>query len=217
MRVEDPEVFDLLHDKVLQLVGEGVLDGLRVDHPDGLADPAGYLQRLRDAGVEHVWVEKILHRGREPELLRDWPVDGHGGLRVPQRRRGAVRRSGGRGRAVVARARPAAVRGDRARGAGAAGDDDVRARGRAAALARVDLDGIAEALAALPIYRTYVQPGSVAAEDVEAVDEAGIEGELRDALLAPSEFVTRFQQTSPPVTAKGIEDTAFYRDLRCSR
>src|SRR5204863_2233772 len=43
------------------------------DHPDGLADPAGYLRRLRDAGVARVWIEKILHPG---EALRDWPVEG---------------------------------------------------------------------------------------------------------------------------------------------
>src|SRR6185437_3740062 len=73
VRVEDPEVFELVHGKVLELVRDGVIDGLRVDHPDGLADPAGYLRRLADAGVEHVWVEKILHTG---EALRDWPVEG---------------------------------------------------------------------------------------------------------------------------------------------
>ena len=60
----DQEVFDLLHGKVLELVRDGVIDGVRVDHPDGLADPAGYLRRLRDAGVPHVWVEKILARRR---------------------------------------------------------------------------------------------------------------------------------------------------------
>jgi (1->4)-alpha-D-glucan 1-alpha-D-glucosylmutase len=52
VRVERQEVFDLLHGKVLELVRDGVLDGVRVDHPDGLADPAGYLARLRDAGNE---------------------------------------------------------------------------------------------------------------------------------------------------------------------
>src|SRR3978361_541725 len=60
VRVEDPEVFELVHGKVLELVRDGVGDGLRVDPPDGLADPAGYLERLRDAGAAHVWVEKIL-------------------------------------------------------------------------------------------------------------------------------------------------------------
>ena len=73
LRQEDPEVFDATHALALRLVREGVVDGLRIDHPDGLADPAGYLQRLRDGGVEHVWVEKILDPG---EPLRDWPIEG---------------------------------------------------------------------------------------------------------------------------------------------
>ncbi len=73
VRQEDPEVFAETHRLALGLVGEGLVDGLRVDHPDGLADPAGYLERLRDGGVEHVWVEKILDPG---EQLRDWPVEG---------------------------------------------------------------------------------------------------------------------------------------------
>ena len=73
VRQEDDEVFEETHRLALALVREGTVDGLRIDHPDGLADPAGYLRRLRDAGVEHVWVEKILDPG---EQLRDWPVDG---------------------------------------------------------------------------------------------------------------------------------------------
>ncbi|MBA2637892.1 MAG: malto-oligosyltrehalose synthase, partial [Solirubrobacterales bacterium] len=75
VRMEREEVFALVHGKVLELVREGVVEGLRIDHPDGLADPAGYLRRLREAvgpGVG-VWVEKIL---AVDERLRDWPVDG---------------------------------------------------------------------------------------------------------------------------------------------
>ena len=80
-----------------------------------------------------------------------------------------------------------------------------------------DLPGIPEALAALPVYRTYVEPWSGRVEDAdrEAIDAAGMPDELRRVLLLEErgydEFVTRFQQTSPPVTAKGVEDTAFYR------
>ena len=73
VRQEDPVVFVETHKLAFGLVRQGLVDGLRVDHPDGLADPAGYLRRLRDAGVEHVWVEKILDPG---ERLRDWPVEG---------------------------------------------------------------------------------------------------------------------------------------------
>jgi (1->4)-alpha-D-glucan 1-alpha-D-glucosylmutase len=73
VRVEDPEVFEVTHRKVLDLVAEGLVDGLRIDHPDGLANPRRYLERLSEAGVEHVWVVKILEPG---ERLRDWPVEG---------------------------------------------------------------------------------------------------------------------------------------------
>jgi (1->4)-alpha-D-glucan 1-alpha-D-glucosylmutase len=73
VRIEDPEVFEVVSAKVVQLVREGLVEGLRIDHPDGLTNPAQYLRRLRDSGVEHLWVEKIL----EPaEQLRDWPVEG---------------------------------------------------------------------------------------------------------------------------------------------
>ena len=75
VRVEDPEVFDATHAKMLQLLDEGVVDGLRVDHPDGLADPDDYLRRLHEAtGGRWTVVEKILADG-EP-LPASWPVAG---------------------------------------------------------------------------------------------------------------------------------------------
>ncbi|MEU2425626.1 malto-oligosyltrehalose synthase [Streptomyces sp. NPDC007851] len=75
VRVEDPEVFDATHAKILQLLHEGVLDGLRVDHPDGLADPTGYLARLHEAtGGRWTVVEKILADGEQ--LPAGWPVAG---------------------------------------------------------------------------------------------------------------------------------------------
>lgn len=75
VRVEDPAVFDATHAKILQLLDEGVVDGLRVDHPDGLADPDGYLRRLHQAtGGRWTVVEKILAEG-EP-LPAAWPVAG---------------------------------------------------------------------------------------------------------------------------------------------
>ncbi|HEY0805039.1 MAG TPA: alpha-amylase family glycosyl hydrolase, partial [Pseudonocardiaceae bacterium] len=75
VRVEDPEVFAATHDEVLRWVADGDVTGLRIDHPDGLADPGGYLRRLR-ARAPEVWlvVEKILHPG-EP-LPVSWPVHG---------------------------------------------------------------------------------------------------------------------------------------------
>ena len=64
LRVEDPAVFDATHALILAQVGDGTVDGLRVDHPDGLADPQGYLARLADAtGDAWVVAEKILEAG----------------------------------------------------------------------------------------------------------------------------------------------------------
>ena len=80
-----------------------------------------------------------------------------------------------------------------------------------------DTDTLAHALAALPVYRTYVEPWSGRVDDLDAryLAAAGVPDELARVLLLEErgfdEFVTRFQQTSPPVTAKGVEDTAFYR------
>ncbi|WP_327720071.1 malto-oligosyltrehalose synthase [Streptomyces sp. NBC_00490] len=75
VRVEDPEVFEATHAKILQLLHEGVVDGLRIDHPDGLADPDAYLRRLHEAtGGRWTVVEKILADG-EP-LPAAWPVAG---------------------------------------------------------------------------------------------------------------------------------------------
>ncbi|HTZ26883.1 MAG TPA: alpha-amylase family glycosyl hydrolase, partial [Streptosporangiaceae bacterium] len=75
VRMEDPAVFDAGHAVVARLVSEGLVDGLRVDHPDGLADPRGYLRRLAAAtGGAWVVVEKILEAGEE--LPADWACAG---------------------------------------------------------------------------------------------------------------------------------------------
>ncbi|MFE0640770.1 malto-oligosyltrehalose synthase [Streptomyces sp. NPDC058877] len=76
VRVEDPEVFAASHAKIVELVGDGVIEGLRIDHPDGLADPQGYLEDLAAATGGRCWtvVEKIL-TGSEV-LPSAWPVAG---------------------------------------------------------------------------------------------------------------------------------------------
>jgi (1->4)-alpha-D-glucan 1-alpha-D-glucosylmutase len=76
LRMELPELFDQAHHLVFELLREGVLDGLRIDHVDGLLDPKGYLLRLREQAPRpfYLVVEKILARH---EVLRDdWPVEG---------------------------------------------------------------------------------------------------------------------------------------------
>ncbi len=76
LRLEDPAVFDATHREVLRWVAAGEVDGIRVDHPDGLSDPGGYLRMLRAAIGPDRWllVEKILGVGEE--LPVSWPVDG---------------------------------------------------------------------------------------------------------------------------------------------
>lgn len=74
--VENPQVFDEVHGLILDLVRSGTVDGLRIDHVDGLADPGAYLDRLRESIGDETFivVEKILER--EERLPTEWPVSG---------------------------------------------------------------------------------------------------------------------------------------------
>ena len=81
LRVELPEVFDHAHQRVLRLIEDGTIDGLRIDHINGLLDPKGYLNRLRSriitpsaTGPFYLVVEKIL--AAHETLRQDWPIDG---------------------------------------------------------------------------------------------------------------------------------------------
>ncbi len=75
VRVEDQRVFQHTHQRIAQWVNSGMVHGLRVDHPDGLADPKAYFQGLRAAApADYVVAEKILERGEA--LPSDWAVDG---------------------------------------------------------------------------------------------------------------------------------------------
>jgi len=217
VRVEDPEVFATTHGKVLELVADGLVDGVRVDHPDGLALPRRYLERLRAAGVRHVWVEKILEPGEE---LRDWPVEGTTGYEFLNDVLGVFvdpaaeepftalyRELTGETRAFAEVAAEAKVEQARA---------DLRPE--VERLRRLlDEPGLDEAVASFHVYRTYVEPdtGRVEAQDREEVARAEVPERLARVLLLEErghdELVTRFQQTTGAVMAKGVEDTAFYR------
>src|SRR5215210_3923848 len=207
VRQEDPEVFDETHRLAIALVRDGLVDGLRIDHPDGLADPAGYLERLRDAGVPHVWIEKILDPG---ERLRDWPVEGTVGYEFLNDAAALFVDPAGEVRLTALWEE---VSGD-PRPFGEVASEAKREQASTTFTPEVerlrrlhDRPDLVEALASLPVYRTYIRDGRVTAEDREILREAGIEW-LPET---PPEFVTRFQQTTPPVMAKGVEDTAFYR------
>jgi (1->4)-alpha-D-glucan 1-alpha-D-glucosylmutase len=236
VRQEDPEVFATTHRLPLRLVAEGVVDGLRVDHPDGLADPAGYLERLRDGGVERVWAEKILESEEE---LRDWPVRGTVGYEFLNDAAALFVDPAGEEALTALHAeltgehRPFGAIADEAKLQLATTTFQPEVERLHRIVAAPDLE---QSLASLPIYRAYVQPGvrtlpssvreSANAPEVDAADRAAIDvarhrgmpDAVADRLTldaaAPAEFVTRFQQTTPAITAKGVEDTAFYRDVR---
>jgi (1->4)-alpha-D-glucan 1-alpha-D-glucosylmutase len=211
VRQEAPEVFAETHRLALALVGDGLVDGLRIDHPDGLADPARYFERLRDAGVAHVWVEKILDPG---EPLRDWPVEGTVGYEFLNDAAALFVDPAGEApltelwQELCGDERPfgewaSEAKLEQARTTFAPEVDRLRR-------AWPEGTGLAEAVASLPVYRTYIRD-LPAPEDLHVLREAGLVEWLAEA---PREFVVRFQQTTPPVMAKGVEDTAFYRYVR---
>jgi len=202
LRQERDEVFEATHQLALRLVRSGVADGLRVDHVDGLADPAGYLARLREEAGPATWivVEKILAPG---ESLPGWPVEGTTGYDFAALATGVFVDEAGAGALAELEAEF---------GGDGGGFEDIAARAKRDVLAglfqaeaaraeraaaRAGVTGMAGALPELfgrfPRYRAY--PG----EDGDA---------------AYTEFLTRLEQLSSAVAAKGVEDTAFYRALR---
>ena len=219
VRMEDPEVWEVTHAKVVELAQDGVVDGVRIDHPDGLANPRRYLERLREAGIERTWVEKILEPGER--LRDDWPVDGTTGYEFlndvtalfvdPAGEEPLTRLY----EDLTGERRPFAELAHEAKLEQARTTFAEEAAQLAAKLPfETDLPA---ALAALHVYRTYVDPeaGLVAEEDRAAIEGAGLPEQLARILLLEERghdaFVVRFQQTTPPVHAKGVEDTAFYR------
>ena len=222
VRQEDPDVFDETHALALALLGGGLIDGLRVDHPDGLADPAAYLQTLAEHGAERVWVEKILDPG---ERVRDWPVSGTVGYEflndvcalfvdpageAPLTDLWASISGDQRSfREVAFEAKLEQARGT------FAPEVERLARELQGADPPGGLEGLARALSALPGYRTYVDPVTHRVEPADRDAVASLDPDYRRLLLlegdAPPSFVLRFQQTTPVIMAKGVEDTAFYR------
>ncbi|WP_424211234.1 malto-oligosyltrehalose synthase [Streptomyces sp. BI20] len=223
VRVEDPEVFDATHAKILELVADGVVDGLRIDHVDGLADPEGYLRRLRAAVGPRPWVvvEKILAATGE-ELPASWPVAGTTGYDALHRLDGVLLDPAG----------PAAL--DRAFRAETGLPDWPESARRAAhevlhgdLAAELDLltrragpdaaPAVAELLLAYPVYRSYPADPEPPTEAVTAAARAlgpGGERALAGALellRADPGFAARFAQTSAALRAKSLEDRAFYR------
>ncbi|MFI9062598.1 malto-oligosyltrehalose synthase [Streptomyces sp. NPDC053429] len=219
VRVEDPEVFTATHAKILELVRDGVLQGLRIDHVDGLADPEGYLRRLRAEAGEGCWVvvEKIL--ARSERLPATWPVAGTTGYDALLRVDGVF--TDPAGAAELARDYRKST------GAGSWAETaetcarEVLTGDLAAELSALEnmagkelRDAVMELLVANPVYRPY--PGGPglppeALERAAALVGAGAVDGVRDLLRRDPAFAARFAQTSAALRAKSLEDRAFYR------
>jgi (1->4)-alpha-D-glucan 1-alpha-D-glucosylmutase len=227
LRVEDPAVFAATHAEILRWYAEGMLDGIRVDHPDGLRDPGGYLERLHEA-APYAWivVEKILEPGEE---LPAWPVAGTTGYDALAEVCGVFVDPGTEAFFDTLH--------HHLTGGGPSWPDQVHQAKYAAAttllaaelgrLARLvpEVESAPQALAELaacfPVYRSYLpfgarhlararaEAGRRRPQLIGALD--GLTARLRD----PSdELAARFQQFTGAVMAKGVEDTSFYRWTR---
>jgi (1->4)-alpha-D-glucan 1-alpha-D-glucosylmutase len=268
IRMEDPAVFNETHRLLLQLVKDGSVTGLRIDHVDGLYDPADYVDKLRQWANEevpinpdtserplYVIVEKIL--GVSEELPTNWPIFGTTGYdflawlnelfvdRANERAFDAIHaRFVGEHESfeeLTYRCKQLIMQTAMASELNVLGHQLDRLSERDRRSRDFTLNSlthaIQEIIACFPVYRTYI---TVAANGIpsrdrsfiwEAVTKAkrrnpAVSGLVfdfvRDLLLTPLpqedgekeerlKFVTKFQQTTSPVAAKGIEDTAFYR------
>jgi (1->4)-alpha-D-glucan 1-alpha-D-glucosylmutase len=233
VRVEDPEVFDATHREIGRWVSEGLVDGLRVDHPDGLRDPQGYLDALAElTGDRYVIVEKILEPGES--LPSSWATAGTTGYDVL---------------ALVDRVlvdpageAPLTALEGQLRGSPLDWDAEVHDRklevatrtlrsetrrivrelpeGLSSTTGRLE-EAVAELLACFDVYRTYLPDGRDRLAG--AFDRARRQrphlaaafDELAPVLTDPdAPAALRLQQTSGMVMAKAVEDCAFYRVSR---
>lgn len=230
IRVELPEVFDASHATIRTWIERGLADGLRIDHPDGLLDPGGYLDRLADAtNGAYVLVEKILEGDELPP--DGWATAGTTGYdALGEYDRVLVDPDG---------ERPLTALADRLQGEHVEWHELIHDTKRAVAdgILRSEVlrivrtgawetgtdpealaDGVAELLACFPVYRSYLPQGADRLDEAAELarrhrpDLAAVLDEviplLRDAGDAAAQ---RFQQTSGMIMAKGVEDNAFYR------
>jgi (1->4)-alpha-D-glucan 1-alpha-D-glucosylmutase len=233
LRQETRSVFDASHAEVARWFTEGLVDGVRIDHPDGLSDPCCYLTWLRELVGSDAWIviEKILavDEALEPTL----PVAGTTGYDVLREVGGVfVDPSGApvltelvESAGVDYQAMPAMLADLKVHAATDTLASELRRLRRIiAATAGADHPLLAEAVAALlthiDVYRTDY-PGlaailpSALAETQTATPELGPALQVIAAALAHGgEPATRLQQLCGAVTAKSVEDCLFYRDAR---
>ena len=243
LRVEDPQVNAAVLARALALLDDGTVDGLRIDHIDGLRDPAGFAGRLRSA-VPGAWLiaEKILAAGeRVPPA---WPIDGTTGYEFGSRMTALMVRAEG---LAELDATYTEFTGDRGRFQAHSNEarreieetvlsaELARLTRVAAAAGIVDAhDELVELIAGMPRYRIYPRANEALSDDDERATEVAAASALHsgrcdagrlDAILAVlraegdatperEDLRERFQQVAGAVMAKGVEDTAFYRYVR---
>lgn len=240
--IETDAVFDAVLTRALDLVADGTVDGLRLDHIDGLRDPAAFAFRLRSR-VPAAWIvaEKILATGEH--MPAEWPIDGTTGYEFGALLTSLMVHPGGlteltdcyheftgdrvefpvhshRARREVLESLLSAELGRLTRVAEFAGVEGARAE-------------LVELVAGMPRYRVYPRAdGGLSLDDERAIDIAEqwarqsgrCDGDRLDAVLrvlrgddadAPQsrDLRERFQQVAGAVMAKGVEDTAFYRSV----
>ena len=241
VKAEDPRTFALTHALVLDLLHDRTIAGVRVDHIDGLGDPAAYLQRLDAAAPPetYVVVEKIL--ARDEQLRPEWTCAGttgydfsaacdevfaeRAGVEALRRAAATRTRSAQRFISIARNAKREAVQTHFAAELDALTD---RLADAAEMRRPVIRRALLQATVGLPVYRTYVgthgaaQPDrdSIAAAlatmrnaDVRALLHAlfTLEGPAGTRRTARLDAVTRWQHLCAPAAAKGVEDTALYR------
>jgi len=268
IRMELPEVFDATHKLLLELIGNGAVTGVRIDHPDGLYLPKEYFEKLqrraaaalgtalpKDGRANYHVVEKIL--SGDETLRADWPVHGTTGyefaklvsnILVDASAEQAITKAFQRfighsmpfGHLVYAKKR-LVMRLSLANDVNVLGDMLDRLSEQNRWFRDFTLDALAravrETIACFPVYRTYVTPGQPVSDEDRAIIERAVATAkrrnpaleesvfnfLRDVLLlrfpenldeearkAHEHFVLKFQQSTGPIMAKGLEDTAFY-------
>lgn len=235
IRVEVPWVFEEAHAEIARWFGDGLVDGLRIDHPDGLADPAGYLERLKETtGGSYLLVEKILEPGEElPENLDCEGTTGYDALADVDRlfvdpdAEGQLDALDARYRGTGSPADyQAMIHETKRRITDGILHSEILRLARlvpdSPELPRAQVaDALAETIASFHVYRSYLPYGKD--HLVESIARAArarpeLEQVLKALLTllldAGSELGRRFQQTSGMVMAKGVEDTAFFRYTR---
>ncbi len=259
LRMEREDLFEITHRRLFEWIERGQVQGLRIDHIDGLADPGTYCQRIRQRfpdGRLYLVVEKIL--AADEKLRPDWPVDGttgyeflnllNGLLVDPAGERALDRtyeRFTGRSRSfedilytskknamsflLGSELQVLANQLDRI------AESDWRTRDFTLTSVR---EALKEIIACFPVYRTYVTPLGAHPDDRREIERAVEGGRKRSSDPEPSlfhwiqqvlggdllrgprshfvqrdmaRFITKFQQYTSPVMAKGLEDTSFYR------